>query len=84
MVRAKLGLSRAHNKFMPVNITQVDLLEIDHEEKLGINLLWLFAQGGEDEFRTVLPNTNPSSVNRKIQISSLWLESLLDLIVHVV
>ena len=48
VVRAKLSLSRAHNKFMPVNITQVDLLEIDHEEKLGINLPWSFAQGGGD------------------------------------
>ena len=71
VVGAKLGLSRAQDKLSQRNKTHVVLLEIDHEEKLGINLLWLFAQGGEDEFRTVLPNTNQSSVNRKIQISSL-------------
>ena len=48
VVRVELGLRRAHNKFMPANITHVVLLEIDHEQKLGINLLWLFAQDGAD------------------------------------
>ena len=61
-----MGLSRAHNNLCQRNMSHVVLLVIDHEEKLGINLPWLFTQGGEDEFRTVLPNTNPSTVGRRI------------------
>ena len=68
-VWAKLGLSRAHNKFMPENITRVVLLEFHHGQKLGINLPWLFTQGGGVELGTTVPNTNPSSVGRRIQIS---------------
>ena len=40
VVRAKLGLSRAHNKFMTANIAHVVLSDSDHEQKLGINPLW--------------------------------------------